>query len=174
MHKTGRRATLSNRNPDAFSAAFGSENMQNAQEELDRVRQQNTELLDQIEALNKVQATILAQNEGIRELLKKVIKGGLDGKITAEECKRLGMTEKEITEIVQKIKENEESDNVSYRKLESAVRTWYSVKAGDPVLAKPGMGMSNLRIQDSENDWAIQAQKATSGNVSVDELRRII
>jgi hypothetical protein len=30
MHKTGRRATLSNRNPDAFSAAFGSENMQNA------------------------------------------------------------------------------------------------------------------------------------------------
>lgn len=59
------------------------------------------------------------------------------------------MTEKEITEIIQKIKENEESDNVSYRKLESAVRTWHRAKAGDPVLAKSGMGMSNLRIQDS-------------------------
>lgn len=84
------------------------------------------------------------------------------------------MSEKEIKDIIQKIKENEVSDNVSYKKLESTVRTWQSAKAGDPALSKSSKGMSDLRIQEDENDWAIKAQKATSGNVSVDELRKII
>ena len=78
-----------------------------------------------------MQVKLLAQNEQTRELLKLVIKGGIDGKITPELCKRLGMTENEIREIIQKIKQSEESDNVSYKQLEQSVKTWYSNKTAD-------------------------------------------
>lgn len=130
-----------------------------------------------------MQAKLLAQNEQTRELLKAVIKGGVDGKITPELCKRLGMSEAEIRDLLQKIKTSEESDTVSYKKLESAVRTWYSVKTQDEnerlkqevqslKQSFRQTGALNIHVQDSENNWADQAAKVDKA--PVDELRKMI
>ena len=54
-------------------------------------------------------------------MLKLVLKGALDGNISEEDCKRLGMTEEEIRDYVKRIKDSEKQDGLAYKKIEESV-----------------------------------------------------
>ena len=65
----------------------------------------------------KMQAKIVEEGQQSKELLKLVLRGALDGQISEEDCKRLGMTEAEIRDCVKKIKEGEKKDSQAYDKI---------------------------------------------------------
>jgi len=74
-------------------------------------------LKQQIETLMKMQAKIVEEGHQSKELLKLVLRGALDGNISEEDCKRLGMTEAEIRDYVRKIKEGDKKDGEAFDKL---------------------------------------------------------
>jgi len=55
-------------------------------------------------------------------LLKLALRGILDGNITDEDCKRLGMTRAEVEDLVRKYREVEKEDNKDYKELENSVK----------------------------------------------------
>ena len=95
-----------------------AQRIEKAEEEIERLNQQNADLKKQIEALNAMNAKIINVNETNREMLKLVLKGALDGNITEEDCERLGMTEDEIRSYIKKIKEGAIDDGKALKKIE--------------------------------------------------------
>lgn len=76
-------------------------------------------------------AKILNINETNREMLKLVLKGALDGNITEEDCERLGMTEEEIRNYIQKIKEGEIDDGKALKNIEDGLIALKKIEQDD-------------------------------------------
>jgi hypothetical protein len=131
-----------------------------------------------------MQAKILAQNEQTRELLRLALKGVLDGKITPEDCARLGMTEAEIKDLVRKFKDSQTDDSKSYKDLEEAVKTMYSAKhdletsrltAELNQLKSERMTMTKMPSYNSKDGgWDQTAKLAATGKLGIEELKRIV
>ena len=122
------------------------------------------------------------------------LKGILEGKISEEDCKRLGMTEDEINDFVNKIKEGKEVDVKHLDTLRRSVMTFHSTKqdnekarlreeilnlqemkeAHEFDMMNPG-SKTFMRITDQDEGLYMEkAEEALTGHASANELKKLI